>query len=714
MAKTTYPGPLPFDHLISYLAVLSQLRNRKRRRISFNEFVCAFENLTPQTVRKEVSGLGIEVVGELDVDRAYWELFRAQTAAENSVQQANAVTVVAPEREELVQVLQKCLSNTNALCDNIDQNKVADAVIAIDAAYDYAAEKPEFFVLGHGRMAPGKVAFVHQIGTCKRLLEDMGGAALVADEVGLGKTIVAGLVIEETRARISDHSVLILVPPNLRRQWSEKLVQFFGLTVATDRGPLSYEQLSRARVLLLSLDNAKGKKEVTAVRDILLRRKWDLLVVDEAHECRNEDSIRHKFVFSLCAATRLFLTATPVQNSGYDIYSLANLLLPGFFGQKVVFTERHMATERTLKNSLAIQDQLSSLILRTLRKDTGGIPFAEREKPIAVRVNKFKKEEKEIYDQLLTILRGVYNRHLGSSAKVRLPSGRESHVSQFVLVAMLVLREMASHPRAALGTLQLALRERVLEMAQLSRDDSELTNLDAFIERYTKQEWDRAHHAKSERLVELVGELIDSGRRCVIYVNYHITHDIVSKLVSEARSKADVLGYHGKLSQDRKDKVLEAFRNEPGACLISTDCGGQGLDMEFADTVINYDFPWNPMRLEQRIGRIDRFGQKAKSVRIYNFLTKGTVEEYVQIVLTRKVKECQLVLGEFTSPLEIEKVYEDKMAMGIGNALMTSRDADDMRAKMNALKADGWRAYVGDYGTYEKETPQRWTWSPRG
>lgn len=715
MIGTLGAGTLPLTHLLSYLTVLSRLRSEGRQRISFNDFAASMEELTPQGVRKELAALKVETVGFIDINRAYWAVERAQAAAKNTARQAESIHLALPGRNELLELLQASITGARPFIEGVEESKAAEAVMALDAAYDYAVETPDLFLLGHGRMAAGEVAFHHQIRTSKQFLEDMGNATLVADEVGLGKTIIAGLAIEEVCKRIHGHAVLILVPPNLRRQWHEKLGKFFGLSVATDRGPLSYEKLSREGILLLSLDKSKGKRKDTAVREILLGRKWDLLIVDEAHQCRNESSIRHKFVFSLRAARRLFLTATPVQNSGYDIFSLANLLLPGFFGQKVVFTERHMATERTLKNSQAIQDQLTSLMLRTLRRDTGGLPFAIREDPRAVRVTDFKQEEKAIYDRLLTILKGIYNRHLGSSAAVQFPSGRESHVSQFVLIAMLVLREMASHPLAAVGTLKSALRDKVLEMARLSRDDSDLNDLDEFIKKYDKQKWDVRHHAKSERLVQLAGELIAAGRTCVIYVNYHITHDIVSKLISKASPKVLILGYHGKLCQDQKDRVLERFRNERGAFLISTDCGAEGLDMEFADTVINYDFPWNPMRLEQRIGRVDRYGQPpAKTISVYNFLTEGTVEEYVQIVLTRKIKECQIVLGEFTSPLEIEKVYEDKMVMGIGNALMNSRDADDMRAKMNALKADDWRGYVGDYGLYEKRTPQRWTWSPRG
>jgi SNF2 family DNA or RNA helicase len=307
---------------------------------------------------------------------------------------------------------------------------------------------------------------------------------------------------------------------------------------------------------------------------------------------------------------------------------------------------------------------------------------------------------------------------MGGAAPIATPSGGERHVSQFVLIAMLVLREMASHPLAAIETLKTALRNRVKEFAKITRDDSDLIKLDQFILDYTSHTWDVEHHAKSEKLLQEADKLLAAGKKFVIYVNYRITHQILMEELARRHPKIAIVSYEGTLGREKKKAAIKRFKKEPKACLVSTDCGGQGLNLQFAESVINYDFPWNPMRIEQRIGRVDRVrnkeeSAKIKQVRILNFRTRGTVEEYVQIVLTRKLQEVHAVLGEFQSPLQIEKVYEDKLTMFIGRELMEARDAADMRKRMINFGVDDLERYIGDYAEYEKTAPPNWTWHPR-
>jgi SNF2 family DNA or RNA helicase len=539
--------------------------------------------------------------------------------------------------------------------------------------------------------------------------------AIVADEVGLGKTNIAGLILEELFANEPNSSALILVPANLRTQWAEvELRRYFNREVLTDGRALT--AIAKAPIVLLSLDQAKGTGKGEVLSTVLLRRKWDLLIIDEAHDCRNADRLRFKFVYSLYAKRRVFLTATPIHNSGYDIFNLVTLLKPGFFGQRRFFAEQHMNGERILKNSSALQESVRPLMTRTLRSDTK-IHFAKRELK-TIEIKNFKDEETRLYDQLLTLLQGIYRRHMGGAAPLVNPSGSERHVSQFVLIAMLVLREMASHPLAAIETLKTALRKRVEEFARLTRNDSDLEKLDEFIADYTSQRWDVEHHAKSERLLEEAAKLLNAGKKFVIYVNYRKTHQLLLDELAQRHPDATIVSYEGSLTRREKDSAIQLFKEAPKkTCLVSTDCGGQGLNLQFAECVINYDFPWNPMRIEQRIGRVDRVrskeeNEKIKKVTILNFRTRGTVEEYVQIVLTRKINEVRAVLGEFQSPLQIEKAYEDKLTMFIGRELMEARDAEDMRKRMIKFGVDDMTRYVGDYAQYEKQAPPNWVWRP--
>lgn len=701
--------PPPLDRVQIYVEMLDALRARSRS-LPAGDLLAAFDNLAPALVREDLRTMGIGAGEHDDVNLqdTFWKVYGLRDLLEQEALSAVDVKVQLPSEEEIVRALRGVGGMVRAAIP-ADQ-----AVRLTDDAFDASLESKDLFVLGQGRMRAGEVAFRHQLVTAKRVLEEMHGVAIVADEVGLGKTIVAGLIVEELLAREPQATVLILVPPNLREQWAEsELPKFFGRSIPWDLGKETTAVAARNQVVLLSIDRAKGKLKgrQDALTATLLQRRWDLLILDEAHDCRNQDRLRFRFVYSLRARRRIFLTATPIHNSGYDIFTLATLLKPGCLGPRSNFSENYMAGERAIANGEALQRALAPLMTRTLRRDSG-LSFARRQLT-AIEVADFKEEESALYDELLAVLRGIYHRHMGPSAKLMTPA-RPLHVSQFVLIAMLVLREMASHPLAAIETLRKALRQRVAEFARMTRDDSDLAKLDAFIERYTNHPWDVSHHAKSQRLITEAGRLISAGRKLIIYVNYLKTLNMVVEALRKEHPEIRVLSYEGKMSPGEKKNVIRLL-GDPAvrACLVSTDAGGQGLNLQAADCVVNYDFPWNPMRVEQRVGRVDRASQESKEISILNFKTVGTVEEYVQIVLTWKLNECISVLGEFSSPFEIEKIYEDKLTMGIGTALMESTDADDMRRRMQRLAADDLRRYVGDYAQYEKDVPSEWTWRPQ-
>jgi SNF2 family DNA or RNA helicase len=699
---------VPLERILIYLAVLERLR-KETTHISWGDFVLEVKTLPPDVIRDDfqVMGLRVKPRETLDVNEAYWAVVEQQAKVEREIASGATIKLAVPTEGEITASLPRRETPERA-------KRAVETADLLDVSFD-EFEDLELMLLAHGRMIDGKVAFPHQLKTAKYVMEDMNGLAIIADEVGLGKTNIAGLILEELFAHEPNACALILVPANLRTQWAEiELPRYFDRKVLTNSRALT--AIDKAPVVLLSLDQAKGLGKGEALSTLLLRRKWDLLIIDEAHDCRNADILRFKFVYSLLAKRKVFLTATPIQNSGYDIFNLATLLKPGCFGQRRFFAEQHMNGERLLNDSDALQQSVKHVMIRTLRSDTD-IHFAKRTIK-TIEIEKFKDAETVLYDRLLILLQGIYHRHMGGAAPIVSPSGRERHVSQFVLIAMLVLREMASHPLAAIETLKTALRKRVEEFAKITHDDSDLDKLDEFIADYTKQKWDVKQHAKSERLLREADKLLKAGKKFVIYVNYRRTHQILLDELARRHSDVTIVSYEGSLGRLEKDAAIKLFEAAPKTCLVSTDCGGQGLNLQFAECVINYDFPWNPMRIEQRIGRVDRVRSKKESaaikeVKILNFRTRGTVEEYVQIVLTRKLREVHAVLGEFQSPLQIEKVYEDKLTMFIGRELMEARDAADMRKRMINFGVDDLRRYIGDYAEYEKEAPQTWTWRPR-
>ena len=704
------PTTIPLERILIYVPVLNRLRS-KNTHASWGDFVVEVQTLSPEVIRDDFVAMGLRAAPRVKVDlnEAYWTVVDQQGIVEREIAAGANLEVGAPTVEEICAALPHRENPERA-------QRAFEAAQLRDVAFD-RLEDLELMLLGQGRMTDKVVAFPHQLKTAKQVMEEMEGLAIIADEVGLGKTNIAGLILEELFAHEPNASVLILVPANLRTQWANiELPNYFNRKVLTNSRPLT--AIAKAPVVLLSLDQAKGAGKGEALATVLLNRKWDLLILDEAHDCRNADILRFKFIYSLTAKRKVFLTATPIQNSGYDIFNLVTLLKPGFFGQRRFFAEEHMNGERLLNESDALQYTVKQVMTRTLRSDTDTeIEFAKR-KIETIEIEKFKDAETQLYDRLLTLLQGIYHRHIGAAAPIMNPSGTERHVSQFVLIAMLVLREMASHPLAAIETLKTALWKRVKEFAEITHDDSDLEKLNDFIADYTSQTWDVEQHAKSERLLKEAETLLAAGKKFVIYVNYRKTHQLLVDELARRDPEVTIVSYEGSLGRTQKDAAIERFRAAPKTCLVSTDCGGQGLNLQFAESVINYDFPWNPMRIEQRIGRVDRVRNKEESaaikeVKVLNFRTRGTVEEYVQIVLTAKLKEVRAVLGEFQSPLQIEKVYEDKLTMFIGRELMEARDAEDMRKRMINFGVDELRQHIGNYAEYENEAPPTWTWRPR-
>jgi SNF2 family DNA or RNA helicase len=700
------------ERVLYYVTVLNRLRVDKVS-MPAAELISALEDVPPREVKSDFlsRSISLDTGNTVTPHALYWKAVAWRDEVEREALESYDLSLELPTESAIGAMLQGSRSlRTSQLPGGVS---AAAAARLADLSFDVGMESSDLFLEGHGAARDGRVAYRHQIATAKRVLEEMCGVGIVADEVGLGKTIVAGLILEDLLMHEPDAHVLILVPGNLRKQWAEEeLPGFFGRNVAWDFGGDLLQAAAQEPVILFALDHAKGDAEDNALATILMQRRWDLVILDEAHDCKNAESIRFRFVYSLRARRRVFLTATPVHNSGYDIFTLATLLKPGCLGPRSSFSEHYMASERAVKDSSGLQDSLRTLMTRTLRPESG-MPFVKR-KFTTIKVEEFKAQEEVLYDELLGLLRGIYRRHMGAGAEIMRPSARRQHVSQFVLIAMLVLREMASHPLSAIETLKTALRKRVTEFARLTRDDSDLVKLDAFISRYTGQKWDVTQHAKSERFLDEAGRLFAADRKFIVYVNYLKTHGILIKLLKRAHPDWRILKYEGTLDRADKDEAIRVFNDKSiRSCLVSTDAGGQGLNLQAADCVVNYDFPWNPMRVEQRVGRVDRASQKSKNIRVINIRTLGTVEEYVQIVLTSKLKECRSVLGDFSSPLEVEKIYEDKLTMGIGNALMESTDAEDMRRRMSRLGQGELDRYVGSYVDYEKQAPSEWTWRPR-
>jgi SNF2 family DNA or RNA helicase len=448
--------------------------------------------------------------------------------------------------------------------------------------------------------------FGYQIRTCLSVLREMKGRALLADEVGLGKTIEACLILKEYVLRGLVRRALILVPASLTLQWQEELSTKFGMEASL------YGRKDRWKgedFVVCSLDTAKTVRN----REAILRSHYDLVIVDEAHRLRNHQTLAWKFISALSARYVLLLTATPVQNDLRELYNLVTLLRPGTLGTYRAFRRNFMVRgdRRIPRNTDELRQLLSQVMIRNVRAKTS-LPFPRR----SVRTIPFDLSpgERELYDAVSGFIRGIVESR-----------GRTERHWQFI--TLVLQKEIGSSPTAAARTLA-----RIGADSRYGTARPELLRLARMAEAIDG----------SSKLEGLLALLRTTKEKVLLFTQFRSTLDYLAKELG-ARGYGTAT-FHGTLPLADKEEAIRLFR-EDRQILISTDAGGEGRNLQFARNVVNYDLPWNPMKVEQRIGRVHRLGQ-TQEVRIFNFAAENTVENYVLEILARKIGMFELVIGE--------------------------------------------------------------------
>jgi SNF2 family DNA or RNA helicase len=487
----------------------------------------------------------------------------------------------------------------------------------------------------------------HQVDAAYRALFEMDGKALLADEVGLGKTIEVGMILKEMHFRETDDSVLILTPAQLAKQWQAELREKFGLDFVCNYDD-EFSGFDDHDYIIASIDTAKSDRH----RSTVLKRDWDVLVLDEAHYVKNEDTDRYDLIDRLSYNYAFFLTATPIQNELTDLYNVVSLLRPGLFGTRDVFHQYFVnSNQETLVNRNELQERLNEVMIRNRRADTD-IDFTDR----TVDTRKFDPSpaERELYQAVSDYVKGAYSQDQGQK-----------------LVLMLLQKEVVSSPAALKHTIE----KRLHEQSELTHADELETILDLVenIDTITKQ----------ERLLDIVEEARDNVEkgRVIVFTQFRATQrQVLERLATEGYT---VHSFHGGHSSQEKEQIVEDFE-EDGGILISTDAMSEGRNLQFCNMLVNLDLPWNPMRVEQRIGRIHRIGQK-RSDYIFNMALKDTVEEYVLERLYHKIDLFQQSIGELSSILsrleESGTGFEDEIferLVNAGSEVDLENDFDDM------------------------------------
>ena len=270
----------------------------------------------------------------------------------------------------------------------------------------------------------------HQVDAAYRALFEMDGKALLADEVGLGKTIEVGMILKEMDFRETDDSVLILTPAQLAKQWQGELLEKFGLEYVCNYDD-EFRDFDQHDHIIASIDTAKSDRH----RATVLNRDWDVLVLDEAHYVKNEETDRYDLIDNLSYNYAFFLTATPIQNELTDLYNVVSLLRPGLFGTRDVFHHYFVnSNQETLVNREELQDRLHKVMIRNRRADTD-IDFTNRS--IDTRTFDPSPEERELYQAVSEYVRSAYSEDQGQK-----------------LVLMLLQKEVVSSPAALKATIE--------------------------------------------------------------------------------------------------------------------------------------------------------------------------------------------------------------------------------------------------------------------
>jgi superfamily II DNA or RNA helicase len=508
--------------------------------------------------------------------------------------------------------------------------------------------KPGFDQLLSFQAAQGVTVYPHQVKTVKTVLHQMRGRALLCDEVGLGKTVEAGLLTMEYLLRGLVKRILILTPPSLVHQWQEEMSQKFNqdfITSDSDEFAASGDEAwSHFPYIIASIDLAKRAERMKKVFSI----RFDLVIVDEAHRLRRRNTAAWQLVNGLDKKYILLLTATPVQNDLDELFNLITLLKPGQLKTAREFHKLFVDQSDHLKPQHA--DQLRLLVSQVMvrnRRSSTGINFTRRHAQVVS--TEMTAEEEHLYRLLMALVRQFYPQN-------------QMPLSRFALTTLQM--ELGSSPVAIVPTLEHLLQDSLtpLQKIQLSEILESARGL-----------------RQSAKLAALRRTLASLGNeKVVIFTRYLAT----LQWLKESLKEYPLVTYHGGLSARQKDESIEHF-HQAARILLSTDSGGEGRNLQFCHIMFNFDLPWNPMRIEQRIGRLSRIGQQ-KDVYIFNLSIRGTVEDQIIEILDRKINMFELVVGELD--LILGRLGEEKdMEETIMNMVGTSQSDEDLKARLDQM-----------------------------
>lgn len=569
------------------------------------------------------------------------------------------------------------------------------------------------------------------------LRSPLSSGALLADEVGLGKTIEAGLVLSQFWAE-RKRKILLIVPASLRMQWRQELTEkFFIDSILMEATPFNKAKREGkpnpfdidGRVVICSYNFAARKD--AEIRTV----PWDLVIMDEAHRLRNvykkSNVTGKKLKRALDGRKKLLLTATPLQNNLMELYGLASIIDDHAFGDARTFRDMYVTASNVDLRNKNLKDRLQHICHRTLRKQvTEYIRYTNRHAILQEYAP--SAEEEELYN-------GISD-YLQSDKLYALPQGQRT------LITMVLRKLLASSSFAISGTLS-SLIERLEGLLAGVEGDLDMSDYDAYgdlmdgnqdeedigapnlvqerdkillelerLNEYASLANSITHNAKGDNLLFALEkgfakiEELGGKRKAVIFTESRRTQEYLLRLLSDNGYEDKIVFLNGSNNDevskriyedwkqrhdgdgaisgsrqaDMKAAVVEEFRDR-ASILIGTEAAAEGINLQFCSLLVNYDLPWNPQRIEQRIGRCHRYGQK-NDVVVINFLNKRNAADVrVYELLSEKFNLFNGVFGssdEVIGSIESGVDFEKRIA-GIYQKCKTS---DEIQAEFDALQ----------------------------
>ncbi len=510
--------------------------------------------------------------------------------------------------------------------------------------------------------------FDYQLRAAQIVLRRFRGRGMLCDEVGLGKTIEAGLVLKEYLVRNVVQRVLVVTPVALVEQWREELATKFNLPDFITSADVEFraaglEAWERFPRLVASLATARRADHRARIAQI----PYDLIIVDEAHHLKNRASTSWKFVNELQRKYILLLTATPVENDLDELYNLITLLKPGQLKTPREFRRQFVVRgdPRLPKNRGQLRELLGDVMVRHSRSQVN-LRLPPRQAS-TIRLN-LTPQEAEFYEAVSAIVRAQLSPFTPPSISPNMEGERLRQVDRFALLTL--QREIGSSPQAAEPTLR--------SLAERAREDAQRRSLLTLAD----QAGQVTTWAKTDAFEKLLHTLFsaDPTEKVLLFTHFRRTLDLLAERLRAMG--VDFVVYHGQLATRAKQQAIDDFQSR-ARVLLSTEAAGEGRNLQFCRTMINFDIPWNPMRIEQRVGRIHRVGQ-TREVRIYNLSARGTVEDYLLQLLDQKLNMFELVIGEMDmilGHLSDERDFENLLL----DVWMQGQTADELRTGFNQL-----------------------------